>query len=152
MTKPSVHSRAAPADLDDALGRIREHGGRVTEGKRALTELLFDHDGWMTAEEITAALKGHDRSAVYRNLNQLQELGIVEHLHLGHGRAVYRLAGQPTVPVLCSTCGATFALDRSETAAFARRVRERTGVALDLTHFPLTGTCAACASSGGSDR
>ena len=86
----------------------------------------------------------HDRSAIYRNLGQFEELGIAEHVHLGHGQAVYRLAGLATVPVLCSTCGATFDLDRAQTRAFAQRVAKLTGVTLDLTHFPLTGTCDRC--------
>jgi Fe2+ or Zn2+ uptake regulation protein len=144
MTRPATHAPAPPADLDDALRRIRDHGGRVTPGKRALAALLYSDRRSRTADEIATLLADHDRSAIYRNLGQFEELGIAEHVHLGHGQAVYRLAGLATVPVLCSTCGATFDLDRAHTRAFAQRVAKLTGVTLDLTHFPLTGTCARC--------
>jgi len=145
MTTPATHSLTPPAGVDAALQRIRDHGGRVTVGKRALAELLYGQQAWLTADEITATLGDHDRSAVYRNLAQFEELGIAEHIHLGHGQAVYRQAGLPTVPVLCSTCGATFDLERDHTTAFTGQVAARTGVTLDLTHFPLTGTCRTCA-------
>jgi len=150
MTRPATHAPPPPADVAGALARIREHGGRVTAGKRALAELLYAAEAPLTAEAIVERLADQDRSAVYRNLAQFEELGIAEHLHLGHGQAVYRAAGDPAVPVVCNACGATFALDRADTAAFARRVAERTGVTLDLTHFPLTGTCDACAPPAGA--
>jgi Fe2+ or Zn2+ uptake regulation protein len=144
MTTPAHHAYAPPAGIEDALQRIRDHGGRVTAGKRALAELIHRHDGWLTVDDIAVALGDHDRSAIYRNLTQFEELGIAEHLHLGHGQAVYRRAGLLTVPVLCSVCGATFDLDRRQTQTFARQVARHTGVRLDLTHFPLTGTCTTC--------
>ncbi len=144
MTRPAIRSFAPPAGVDDALQRIRDHGGRVTAGKRALAELLFHHGRSLTPDEIIAVLGDHDRSAVYRNLAQFEELGIAEHLHLGHGQAAYRPAGVPTVPVLCTGCDATFELDRARTEEFAHQVAELTGVTLDLTHFPLTGRCSSC--------
>lgn len=144
MTRPALHTAAPPDGLDEALRRIREHGGRITQGKRALAALLFDDGPPLTVDEIVERLHDHDRSTVYRNLAQFEELGIAEHLHLGHGQAVYRPAGRPTVPVVCNMCDTTFELDRASTRAFARTVREHTGVHLDLSHFPLTGTCSDC--------
>jgi Fur family ferric uptake transcriptional regulator len=144
MTRPFPHPPAPPVDIDEAMHRIREHGGRVTSGKRALAELLYGGDAPFTADEIAARLADHDRSAIYRSLAQFEELGIAEHLHLGHGQAVYRPAGLPTVPIVCSTCGTTHDLDRTDVEAFTRQVARRTGVTLDLKHFPLTGTCHEC--------
>lgn len=144
MTRPAIHDLAPPTGVADALERIRSSGGRVTAGKRALAELLYSRDAALTADEIAGVLADHDRSAIYRNLAQFEELGIAEHLHLGHGQAVYQRAGLPTVPVLCNNCGAAYELDRSHTTEFARLVAKVTGVTLDLTHFPLTGTCRAC--------
>ena len=144
MTRPVPHPPSPPADVDDALQRIRDHGGRVTPGKRALATLLYASDGALTADEIIDRLDDPDRSAVYRRLAQFEELGIAEHLHLGHGQAAYRHAGLPTVPVLCSSCGRTHDLDRADTEVFVSEVARRTGVALDLKHFPLTGVCRDC--------
>ncbi|MFT3855278.1 MAG: transcriptional repressor [Ilumatobacteraceae bacterium] len=145
MTEPARHAPPPPTDGDAALQRIRDHGGRVTAGKRALVHLLYDEDASLTIDEIAVRMSDHDRSAIYRMLAQLEGLGIAEHLHLGHGQAVHRAAGRGTVPIVCGSCGATVDLDRAQTRSFVRRVAERTGVTLDLAHFPLTGTCQQCA-------
>ncbi|UDY34372.1 Fur family transcriptional regulator [Dermatobacter hominis] len=143
MTTSAVSPPAPPADLDEALGRIRSSGGRVTRAKRTLVELLFDSPDALTAEEITDR-SGLEQSVVYRSLSQFEELGIAEHVHLGHGRAVYRRRGLATVPVTCVGCGRTVELGAADVRAVSRRVADRTGIALDLVHFPLSGRCADC--------
>src|SRR3954447_17001846 len=146
MTQPARPALPPPADFDEALQRIRDHGGRVTAGKRALVHLLYDGDASFTLDDITARMVDHDRSTIYRMLNQFEELGIAEHLHLGHGQAVHRAAGRDTVTVVCSLCGTSINLERAQTRSFVRLVAERTGINLDLSHFPLTGICQQCAS------
>lgn len=150
MTTPAVHVPDPPKDLAAALQRIRDHGGRVTDGKRAVAALLYAEQRSFTVDELTVLLAGHDRSAIYRTLAQFEDLGIAEHVHLGHGQAAYRRTGLSTIPVLCSSCGATFELDRAHVRHFARRVAQHTGVTLDLTHFPLSGVCIACTASAPS--
>jgi len=148
MTTSAARLQAPPADLADAFDRIRSTGGRVTQAKRSVAELLFGSCEPCTADEIAEALPGIDRSVVYRCLRQFEELGIAEHVHLGHGRAVYRRRGLSTVPVACQVCGATSVLEQAEVRAFCELVERRTGIALDLVHFPLSGRCAPCLASG----
>lgn len=152
MTRPAAHPPVPPADLADALQRVRDHGGRLTVAKRGVAELLFDGTPPLTADAIVERLEVHDRSVIYRCLSQFEDLGIVEHVHLGHGQAVYRRAGLGTVPVLCSACGAVRELDRAQVRSFARDVLDHTGVRLDLTHFPLTGTCHDCVEDATRNR
>ncbi len=147
MTTSAVSPPAPPADLDEALARIRQSGGRVTRAKRAVADLLFEQPVALTAEEITER-SGLEQSVVYRSLSQFEELGIAEHVHLGHGRAVYRRRGLSTVPVTCMSCGRTVELDAGDVRSFARKVADRTGIALDLVHFPLSGHCTDCAPAG----
>jgi Fur family ferric uptake transcriptional regulator len=136
-----------PVDLADALHRVRSRGGRLTPAKRALIELLHIEGDPLTADQIAERLTGHDRSVVYRNLNQLEQLGIAEHLHPGHGQAVYRAAGHPKLIVACTHCGTERPIDRADTRAFVNRIHRHTGITPDLTHFPLTGTCDSCAAA-----
>lgn len=149
MTSSAARLQAPAADLDEALERIRASGGRVTATKRAVAELLFASAAPRTAEEIADVVAGIDRSVVYRCLGQLEELGIAEHVHLGHGSAVYRRRGLATVPVACLVCGSAVELPLADADAFRALVADRTGIELDLVHFPLTGRCATCRTADG---
>lgn len=150
MTEPAASPPAPPADLDEALDRIRAHGGRLTPAKRALAALLLDGDVALTVDELAGRLGDPDRSVVYRNLAQFEQLGIAEHLHLGHGQAVYRAAGRPSIPVRCTDCGTTTEVDLTHVDDLTERIVELTGITVDLVHFPLTGTCRDCAGAGRS--
>lgn len=147
MTKVAAHPPGAPDDVEGAIERIRESGGRVTSAKREVLGLLFASGPPLTAEEFGDRLEGIDRSIVYRCLGQFEELGIAEHVHLGHGQAVYRRRGLSTIPVACQVCGTAAELDRAEAEAFITRVRRQTGIELDLVHFPLLGRCTTCADA-----
>jgi Fur family transcriptional regulator, ferric uptake regulator len=150
MTKPAAELTPPPADLADALGRIRSHGGRMTNAKRAMAALLFDSPEPHTADGFVDHLVDHDHSVVYRCLAQFEELGIAEHVHLGHGQAVYRRRGLSTVPVGCTICGSSVDIDLAEAEAFTRRIKALTGISLDLAHFALSGRCARC-EAGSAD-
>lgn len=115
----------------------------MTRAKRSIAELLYRSDRPLTADGI-AEQTDEEQSVVYRTLAQFEELGIVEHVHAGHGPAVYRRRGLATVPVTCTGCGHTVELPVEETTAFTRQVAQRTGIEVDLVHFPLTGRCERC--------
>jgi Fe2+ or Zn2+ uptake regulation protein len=148
MTTPAAHPPAAPGDVAEAIARIRASGGRVTTAKQTVLDLLFGSGPPRTAAQIADAAAGVDRSVVYRCLRQFEELGIAAHVHLGHGQAVYRRRELRSVPVACGSCGVVTELDRDAVRALEQIVEERTGIELDLVHFPLTGRCAECRSTG----
>ena len=64
--------------------------------RRLLVRCLFEASGHRTAEELAAEIQAHapdvSISTVYRNLEELERLGVVVHSHLGHGPATYHLA------------------------------------------------------------
>ena len=85
---------------------LKAEGLRVSAARRLLVEALFAAGGPVTAEQIAAGSGGRvpesDVGSVYRNLELLERVGLVRHAHLGHGPAVYALAGQarPGLPDL----------------------------------------------------
>ena len=44
-------------------------------------------------------------STIYRNLYELERLGVVVHAHLGHGPAMYHLASETHGHLVCEVCG-----------------------------------------------
>ena len=53
---------------------------------------LFSADGPVSADDIVAADASLERTSVYRNLERLEALGVVSHVHAGHGPGLYALA------------------------------------------------------------
>jgi Fe2+ or Zn2+ uptake regulation protein len=132
----------SPADVDAALARIRQTGGRVTTSKRAIVTTLYGSTTGVTADQLAVELPHVDLTTVYRTLGQLEEVGIVEHVHLGHGPAVYRLLGPATVTVLCDTCDRVTLVPASAFADIASSIEEQYGIVLNLHHFAVSGHCA----------
>jgi Fur family ferric uptake transcriptional regulator len=136
--------------VEDALDVLRSEGLRVSAARRLLVEALFAAGGPVTAEQIAAGAGGRvpeaDVASVYRNLELLERVGLVRHSHLGHGPAVYALAGRLAPAYLvCERCGARRALTERELEPLRRSIRSRFGYRARFRHFPITGLCETCA-------
>ena len=97
MTVPAPRTAHPPATLDEAVQRLRDHGGRLTPAKKHVLCLFFEAVGPLTAEELSARMPEVDEATVYRTLAQLERAGVVSHVHLGHGPASYELACRAAV-------------------------------------------------------
>src|SRR5690349_3222508 len=117
------------------LARFREAGGRVTTARRLVVRALLDAESHVTADDLAALVRAsHPEvhlSTVYRTLESLEALGLVEHTHLGHGPAVYHVGGAHQ-HLLCEQCGAIFDLDASCVAPLRDELREREGFELHV--------------------
>jgi len=130
--------------FDEALARVRTGGGRLTGARRELLEDLHRRAGRVTAEELASRHPGVDQATVYRSLAHFEEVGVIEHVHLGHGPASYRWAGTRTIAAVCQECGAVIDLPADELDALARRLDDEYGLELSLGHFALSVRCPAC--------
>ncbi len=142
---------AAAARLDEVLALLRANGGRVTSPRRAILQVLIDHEGHPTAEQLTADVQARQpdvhESTVYRFLDELVRLGVVDHVHLGHGPAVYHLATDTHHHLVCDGCGAVVEVPEELFADLRNRLQAEFGFTLRPRHFAVTGHCAACAPS-----
>ena len=75
--------------------------------RRQVIEILGSLDGPVTAEAVAARLPDIHVSSVYRSLNLLEELGVVRHVHLAHGPALYELTdvADGIRHLACERCG-----------------------------------------------
>jgi Fur family transcriptional regulator, ferric uptake regulator len=137
-------------DLDEAIAAVRESGMRLSSARRRLLEALFSADGPQTAEELaTEGGSGSDPASVYRNLERLESIGLVRHVHLGHGPGLYALAGSFAAGyVVCDRCGARHAATDEDLEVIRAAVRTRFGYEAAFTHFPIVGLCPRCTDSG----
>ena len=137
--------------VEEALGAVRSAGGRATAAKRALLEILAANTGHLSAEEITELVQHQSPdvapSTVYRILEELERIGVVEHSHAGKGPTSYHLAHDAHGHLVCERCGTTI---EAPTALFDTLVHEAEasfGFAVDPHHFAVLGTCARCSTA-----
>ncbi|HVM01928.1 MAG TPA: Fur family transcriptional regulator [Acidimicrobiales bacterium] len=142
--------------LSALLDVLRANGVRITVPRRAILESLVATGPHVTAEELAAHVRARHpevhESTVYRTLDRLGRLGVVDHVHLGHGRAVFHVPGEAHQHLHCDSCGAVVEAPDELFAPLVRAVEERYGFELDLDHFALGGRCQACREAGASPR
>jgi Fe2+ or Zn2+ uptake regulation protein len=86
-----------------------------------------------------------DVASVYRNLETLEEIGLVRHVHLGHGAGLYARASEGTREyLLCDVCGAVVAVEPERLDAVRDQIRSAFGYEASFTHFPIAGMCPDC--------
>jgi Fur family ferric uptake transcriptional regulator len=143
-----LHAASSPAA---AVGALRARGLRVSAARRLVLEALYTAEGPVSADRVAGGLDGKlppsDLASVYRNLETLEEAGLVQHVHLGHGPGLYALAGRHRGWAVCDACGGNVALAEEALHRIRDVVLEATGFDARFAHFPIVGLCPDC--SGG---
>jgi Fur family ferric uptake transcriptional regulator len=132
-----MEASTAPA----AFAAVRAHGLRLSTARRLLLQALFASERPLSAEELAG---DGDVASTYRNLEVLEGLGLVRHVHLGHGPRLYQPAGRPRDFVLCEGCGDVSPLAPAAVDAVRMAVLDAVGYRARFAHFPLAGLCPAC--------
>ena len=127
---------------------IRAKGGRLTTCRRAIVTELASAPEHLTADDLAERVQATSpdihRSTIYRSLGDLEELGVVDHVHLGHGRAVYHLADELHQHLVCEVCGAVMEVPDEVFEPLAERLRDGFDFHLTPGHFAVLGRCSAC--------
>ena len=132
--------------------RLRRGGYRITPQRQLVLEAVerLRHG---TPEEILAEVQrtasGVNLSTIYRNLEVLEEVGLVTHAHIGHGAPTYHAVDDHVhIHLVCDRCGRVESIDAAIAEHFLDAVRSSTGFVTDISHVALHGLCASCASAG----
>ena len=139
----------AIADLTSAITLLRARGLRVSAARRLVLEALLAADGPMSAEQIAEGIGGRvpasDIASVYRNLQAFEDIGMVHHVHLGHGPGLHALAVSGEREYLtCERCGDYRPVALHELDGVRALVEQQFGYRASFTHFPIVGLCASC--------
>jgi Fur family transcriptional regulator, ferric uptake regulator len=141
------------SSVEEVIGLVRARGGRATSAKRILLEVLFADDRHLSAEQLGEAVQARapdvHMTTIYRNLEDLQSLGVVVHTHLGHGPVTYQLAAHAHAHLVCSDCGTRMTAPDELFQGLAGSVRAALGFEIDPHHFAIFGRCAACVIRSG---
>ena len=136
--------------METAIEALRATGMRISSARRLVLEALYAADGPISAERIADGLAGRlprsDLASVYRNLETLEQVGLVRHSHLGHGPGLYTPTGARVREYLmCDSCHALKAVEPSQMDGVRALIHEQFGYEARFSHFPVLGLCADCA-------
>jgi Fur family ferric uptake transcriptional regulator len=142
-----------PPPLSAAEGivaKLRASGGRITATRRVTIEVLLaggDHrhlSAEDVASEVRARLPDVAESTIYRTLSALEDLGVVTHVHLGHGPSTFHLADQAHRHLVCRHCNGIIEVPSGELDELAVRLDRAYGFSISNEHFALIGECRTC--------
>jgi Fe2+ or Zn2+ uptake regulation protein len=148
MNSDSRASLFSEKESVDPAARIRAAGARVTPARMMVLETIIRSNGHLSAEEIFSAVGAINSeihlSTIYRALETLEEIRIVEHVHLGHGKAIYHLSENLHQHLVCESCGSTLEAPPDLSARLELELSARLGFHIRAYHFSILGICQKC--------
>ncbi len=141
--------RVSDAAVTQILDVLAANGHRITRPRRIMTTAMLSMPDHFTPIELAAAVSTDHpeiaESTIYRFLDTLTELEIVEHGHLAHGPAVYHVHPVADhVHLVCSGCEAIIEVPSADFRAHTSGLLDRYGFAARPRHFALEGLCRVC--------
>jgi len=136
--------------LDRIVGKLRANGARVTDARVAVLHALLDsgeHEHRTAADIVEAAQRVDPqlhRATVYRTLDLLEEIGVVEHVHVEHGAVVFHLTDERHQHLVCESCGLVLEAPIEVVNDLANELERNYRFQLHAGHSPLTGLSRDC--------
>ena len=145
------------ATTESVLAELRRRGLRMTPQRRAIVLEIMATEGHISPTDVARRVRervpGVNPSTIYRTLDLLEEVGVLSHSHAESGAEYHRTADSEHVHLICSRCGSEDSLSMAEAGKLRRLIARHSGFTPDLTHFAISGLCAACmARSDGTSR
>lgn len=136
-------------DAANIVSAFEDAGYRLTGPRRALAALISARASHFTAEQLLGESRrrrlGVTRATIFRSLDVLADLGVVERLDLPTGEHAF-VACEPAHHhhVVCSSCGRSTEVADHGIERIAAAIGRETGYRIDTHRLELFGLCPAC--------
>lgn len=144
-------------EADELIEALRAEGLRITAARRTICGVLAaGHGEHLSAADIlerVVAESGEaiNASTVYRTIDVLEQLELIQHVHLGHGPGVLHFADDSQHHhLVCGSCGKVVDLALAEVETLVNEVAPRHGFSAATVHFALEGVCDTCQAAAAS--
>ncbi len=143
---------AESAWAESANRALRDAGHRAGGARGAVVELLSRQDCCLSAQEIADVLRADGSrvglASVYRALDLLHGMGLVQRVDLGDGGQRY----EPVLPggehhhhAVCDTCGRVTAFEDERLESDLERLAGRLRHSISAHDVVIHGSCRSCA-------
>src|SRR3954454_6045251 len=138
---------------EHALATLQEAGYKRGGARTAVVEALAGHDCAVTALDPDRLRPGRGpavgRASVYRALEQLEQLGLVQRLEVTRGTAGYEreeARGEDHHHAICGRCGRMVPFEDSSLEQAISRLSDEISFEVSDHDVVLRGLCQRCAS------
>lgn len=131
------------------MQHLREQGHRLTPQREMILAVICEEECHLTADEILQRVRKRyphiNKSAVYRTLDLLARLNLVNPTDFGQGRVEYELHQHPHHHhLLCRNCHQMVEVNERTFTPLEKALRTEYGFTADLDHFAIFGLCRKC--------
>jgi Fur family ferric uptake transcriptional regulator len=137
--------------IDDALSRLREASGRSGGARKVVVELLGEQGCCLSAQELHELARARGArvgiASVYRALEGMDDLGLVQRVDLGDGVARYEPShadGDHHHHLVCDDCGKVEPFEDPTLESAIERVADGRGYVVAAHDVVLHGACEDC--------
>ncbi len=133
------------------LERLRQEGLRLTPQREMVLSVICENGGHITADGILQQARERypylNKSAVYRTLDLLMRLRVVNSIDFGEGCIEYEIHQHPHHHhLLCRHCGERTEVDEHILVSLGKTLRAEYGFTAELGHLAILGTCKRCSA------
>jgi len=135
----------------ELIEALRSEGLRITKARRVICDVIAEgHSEHLSAADVLARVRRSsgeqiNASTVYRTIDVLEGLDLIQHVHLGHGPGVLHFADDSRHHhLVCGTCGKVVDLALSDIQPLVDAIASEHGFSAATVHFALEGVCDAC--------
>ena len=131
------------------LAQLHENGYRITKARGAVVETVEKSTHALTPVEVYDIARKKYRAlglvTVYRTLEKLEELHLIQRVHQPMGCQAFISAGHGHQHLLlCKNCGQVAFFEGDDVDALNKVVAKKTGYLITEHWFQLFGLCAKC--------
>jgi Fur family ferric uptake transcriptional regulator len=133
--------------IERALRALADAGYRSGGGRRQVVELLSDERCALTALEIDRQLPEVGRATVYRALEQLESLGLIQRVDVKGDAAGFErvdAGGHHHHHIVCEQCGRVIAFEDEGLEKAILALAERPDFDVSSHDVTLRGECGTC--------
>ncbi len=136
------------------LDRLQKSGYRLTAPRKAIVSIIANSSRALDAVEIfDLGRVEHPRLGlvtVYRTLEKLDELGLVQRVHQPDGCNMYLRAPEGHEHLLlCKSCGQMEYFSGDDLSGLIERISRRSGYQVQEHWLQLFGLCGSCQAAAG---
>lgn len=131
------------------LSALQKNGYRLTSARRAVVNTMAQSRRALTPLELYGAARRKYRAlglvTVYRTLEKLEELDLIQRVHQPTGCQAFIAAGDGHQHLLlCQGCGKVIFFEGDDLNSLIKSIAHRTGYRIDEHWLQLFGLCEAC--------